>query len=113
MTEQHKATLLKANAAVSQGDHEGFLDFCTESTEWTFVGDLTLTGKEEVRAWMKKTYIVPPEVTVERLISDGEFLVAIGDIAITDASGQKVKNSYCDVWRFNGDKLDELKAFVV
>jgi hypothetical protein len=30
MSESHKATLKKANAAIVQGDFEGFLHFCTE-----------------------------------------------------------------------------------
>lgn len=35
----NKAILEKANAAVSSGDNEGFLSFCTDDTKWTFVGD--------------------------------------------------------------------------
>lgn len=46
MSEKNKATLEKANAAIAEGDHEGFLSFCTDDTEWTFVGDKTLKGKE-------------------------------------------------------------------
>ena len=45
MSSAHKTTLQKANEAVSRGDHEGFLAFCTENTSWTFVGERTLVGK--------------------------------------------------------------------
>jgi hypothetical protein len=37
------------------------LSFCTDDTEWTFVGDKTLKGKEAVRQWMATTYIEPPK----------------------------------------------------
>lgn len=47
--ESNKEVLIKANKAVSVGDYEDFLAFCTEDTEWTFVGDITLQGKEAVR----------------------------------------------------------------
>jgi ketosteroid isomerase-like protein len=54
MAENNKSILEKANAAVTQGDNEGFLTFCTDDTEWTFVGDKTLHGKEAVRAFNRR-----------------------------------------------------------
>jgi ketosteroid isomerase-like protein len=42
MSAKNKAILAKANAAVAEGNNEGFLSFCAEDTEWTFVGDKTL-----------------------------------------------------------------------
>jgi ketosteroid isomerase-like protein len=39
MTENNKMLLMKANEAVSKGDYEGFLEYCTEDTKWIFVGD--------------------------------------------------------------------------
>ncbi len=38
MMENNKVILEKANAAIYLGDHEGFLAYCTDDTEWTFVG---------------------------------------------------------------------------
>ncbi|SKA98523.1 hypothetical protein SAMN02745166_02781 [Prosthecobacter debontii] len=39
MSDFHQSILTKANAAIAQGDNEWFLSFCTEDTEWTYVGD--------------------------------------------------------------------------
>jgi len=39
MSEKNKTTLQKANAAISEGDVEGFLSFCTDDIEWTAVGE--------------------------------------------------------------------------
>jgi uncharacterized protein (TIGR02246 family) len=55
----NKAILEKANAAVTNGDYESFLSFCTEDTEWTFLGDQTLQGKEAVRKYMATAYLEP------------------------------------------------------
>jgi ketosteroid isomerase-like protein len=52
MSDTHKEVLTKANECITQGDYEGFLAFCTEDTEWTFVGDRTLKGKEAVRRYI-------------------------------------------------------------
>ena len=113
MSEKNKAILQHANAAIAKGDYEGFLSHCTDDTEWTFVGDRTLRGKEAVRQYMKATYIEPPRFRVERLIAEDDFVTALGDIDMKDESGRVVHSAYCDVWRIRGEKLAELKAFVV
>ena len=113
MPHPHKATLEKANAAIVRGDYEGFLKFCTEDTEWTFVGDQTLKGKEAVRRWMAAVYKEPPQFQVERMIADAVTVVAMGDISIKDDKGHAMPHAYCDVWRFRDGLMAKLDAFVV
>jgi uncharacterized protein len=113
MSEKNKAILEKGNAAIAEGDNEGFLSSCADDTEWTFVGDQTLKGKEAVRQYMAMTYIEPPKFTVTNLIAEGDFVTALGDITLKDADGRAVHHSYCDVWRFRGNKIVELRAFVI
>ncbi len=109
----NKAILEKANAAVTVGDNEGFLAYCTEDTQWTFVGDTILRGKEAVRQYMEKAYAEPPKFIVENLIVEGDFVTAIGKISMKDENGKMKHYSYCDVWRFRDGKMAELKAFVI
>ncbi len=111
--ETNKSILLKGNAAVSEGNYEGFLSLCTEDTIWTFVGEQTLKGKEAVRQWMLKTYIEPPKLTVAHLIAEGDFLTAVGNVSMKDKDGKVNHYSYCDVWRFLDGKMVELSAFVI
>jgi enamine deaminase RidA (YjgF/YER057c/UK114 family)/ketosteroid isomerase-like protein len=113
MTTANARTLEQANAAIAVGDHEGFLAHCTDDTVWHFVGERTLRGKEAVRRYLNATYLEPPRVTVVQLIAEGDFVTAIGDIAITDAAGRVTHSAYCDVWRLREGKLAELRAFVV
>ena len=113
MSENNKAILEKGNAAIAEGDNEGFLSLCADDTEWTFVGDKTLKGKEAVRQWMAATYTEPPKFKVENLIAEGEYLTALGDITMKDEDGKAAHYSYCDVWRFRGGRIVELKAFVI
>lgn len=113
MMENNKAILERANAAITNGDNEGFLSFCTDDTKWTFVGDETLQGKEAVREWMAKTYLEPPKFVVENLIAGGDFVTALGNIKLKDDDGKMADYAYCDVWRFRAGKIAELKAFVI
>jgi uncharacterized protein len=113
MSSKNKVVLQEANAAISKGDTEGFLSFCADDIEWTTVGDNTLRGKEAVRQWMATAYVEPPEFTVSNLIAEDEFVTALGDIMVKDNDGRANLHAYCDVWRFRGGKMVELKAFVV
>lgn len=108
----HQHVLNAANDAISRGDNDGFLEYCTEDTKWEFVGDRTLNGKAEVRQWLKEAYQRPPLNRVEHLIEDGDTLVAVGEIS-TFEDGQTVQRRYCDVWRLRDGKLAELQAFVI
>lgn len=113
MSEKNKAALKEANAAIIEGDYEGFLSRCTDDTQWTFVGDRTLIGKEAVREWMASTYTEPPTFNVVNLIAEGDYVTALGDIIVQDEDGKPVHHSYCDVWRFRDGKMVELRAFVI
>jgi uncharacterized protein len=112
MSDSNKDVLQHANAAIATGDFDGFLSRCTEDTEWTFVGDKTLRGKAAVRQWMVETY-TEPVFNVRHLVSEGDFVTAIGEISLKDDSGNVVQHAYCDVWRLRAGKLDRLLAFVV
>lgn len=105
--------LEKANAAVSAGRYEEFLTYCTDDTHWDFVGDQVLQGKEAVRQYMATAYLEPPDFVVERFISEGDFLTAIGKISLKDEGGVLRHYAYCDVWRLRDGQLFELQAFVV
>ena len=113
MNSDNKIILEKANAAVADGDNEGFLSYCTEDTVWTFIGDNTLQGKEAVRRYMAMAYRKPPKFLVENLIAEGDFVTAIGKISMENEEGITIDYAYCDVWRFRDGKMAELKAFVI
>lgn len=109
----NKEILQKANSCITHGNHEGFLSFCTDDTEWTFVGDQTLRGKEAIRQYMAKAYAEPPQFMVENLIAEGDFVTALGKISMKNEKGIMIDYSYCDVWKFRNGKMAELKAFVI
>jgi len=113
MVLENKDVLVQANACVSQGDHEGFLSFCTEDVVWNFVGDQTLRGKQAVREYMKQTYQEPPEFDIKNQIAGGEYVTAIGKISMKDEAGNMIDYAYCDVWRFSNGLMAELQAFVI
>jgi len=109
----HKSTLIEANAAITAGDYEKFLTYCTEDTEWTFVGDKVITGISEVRKYIAEAYKQPPKFEVHIMIQEGDYLTAIGKISMLDENYQWTEYEYCDVWKFENGKMATLKAFVI
>lgn len=113
MNKDPKSILKKANAAITAGDYDGFLAYCTDDTIWNFIGEQVLNGKQEVREYMAQTYQEPPKFKVEKLISDENHVVAMGEISLKNADGEYTSYSYCDFWELKADKLHELKAYVL
>lgn len=102
-----------ANEFIAKGDYESFLAYCTAGTEWVFVGERILQGKEEVRAYMKEFYQEPPVFDVEKSIAEGDFVMVTGEIRLRNRDGKYDHFDYCDIWRFEDGKMAELSAFVI
>lgn len=109
----NKEILTQANAFVTAGDNESFLNYCTDDVVWTFIGDQTIQGKAAVRQYMAETYIEPPQFDVAHLIAEGDFVTTVGKISLKSEDGKTTNYTYCDVWRFENGKMAELKAFVI
>ncbi|RYZ31108.1 MAG: nuclear transport factor 2 family protein, partial [Sphingobacteriales bacterium] len=71
----NREILEKANQAFSEGNYEEFLTYCTEDTIWTYQGDRTLRGKNEVRDYLATAY-EESTFKIETYIEEGEYLVA-------------------------------------
>jgi ketosteroid isomerase-like protein len=113
MAVHNKAIVEKVNAAFAEGNVEGFLAFCADDVAWTMVGDTTVKGKDAIRQWMASMGMEPPQFTVANVIAEGDFVTAHGDMTMKDKDGKVVPYAYCDIYRFRGDKIVELRAFVI
>jgi uncharacterized protein len=113
MTENKKQIVETINAAFADNNPEEFLSNCTEDVVWTMVGEKTNKGKTAIREWMAQMKdMEPPKFTVDQMIADGDTVACYGDMSMKE-DGKLQKYSYCDVYRFSGDKIRELRSFVV
>lgn len=113
MSEKYKVIIEEVNTSFAKNNLEGFLAHCAEDVKWTMVGEMTTTGKDAIRQWMGKTDMEPPKITTDKIIVEGEFATAYGDMTMKDKEGKTVPYSFCDIYHFEGDKIVEIKAFVV
>lgn len=112
MSARNKAIIEKANAAFTNNDIEALLALCTEDFTWTMVGSPPAVGKPSIREFMGQAPPEPPKFTVDSVVAEGDHVVCIGNMTMAE-KGETVPYSYCDVWRLEGDRIAELKAFVI
>jgi uncharacterized protein (TIGR02246 family) len=112
MSARNKAVVEQINQAFARNDVDGFLSHCTEEMTWTMVGHEPVRGKDAIRKWMAQAPPEPPQFTVDTVVAEGDLVTVIGDMTMNE-NGAAVPYSYCDVWRFEGGKAVELKAFVI
>lgn len=112
MSANNRAIIDKANEAFARNDVEGLLALCSDDFSWTMVGSEPAVGKAAVREWMAKAPPEMPKFTIDTVIADGDFVTCVGDMTMPE-KGNDVLYAYCDVWRLEGGKIVELKAFVI
>jgi ketosteroid isomerase-like protein len=103
-----KRIVEQANAAFGRNDMDAFLNLCTDNIEWTMVGDSTVRGKQPIREWLKSMDPGTPKIKVDQIVADGDTAVACGSFVMKDVS-----YDFFDVYRFEGNRIASLRAFVV
>ena len=114
MTEKNIAIVKEINDAFTRNDTEGFLSHCSEDLYWNMAGDTEKKGKSAIREWMKQMDgHEAPKFTVDAIFGDANHVACHGEMTMKNAEGKEGKYSYCDVYTFSGDKVTELRSFVV
>ena len=114
MPANRKEIVQRINEGFAENDLEKVLSFCTDDFTWTMVGDTTVRGKDPIRKWMASMTPQPPRFTIQQIVAEGDSVVTRGDMVM-----QQKKNSpaipyaFCDIYRFEGDNVAELTAFVI
>jgi uncharacterized protein len=114
MGADRKAIVERINAGFAENNLERVLSFCTEDFVWTMVGDTTVKGKEAIRTWIASMNPQPPQFTIQQIVAEGDLVITRGDMMMKDSKdGIPHTYSFCDIYRFEGDRVVELTAFVI
>ena len=114
MAANRKDIVQRINEAFAENNLEKVLSFCTDDLTWTMVGDTTVTGKDAIRKWMASMNPQPPQFTIHDTIAEGDVVITRGDMRMPDKkNGPAIPYTFCDIYRFEGDKVAELTAFVI
>ena len=114
MSADRKNTVEQINDAFAENNLDKVLSFCTDDLVWTMVGDTTVKGKDAIRKWIASMSPQPPQLMIQQTVADGDVVITRGDMIMKDSkSGIAHTYSFCDVYRFEGDRVAELIAFVI
>lgn len=114
MPANRKDIVQRINEGFAENNLEKVLSFCTDDITWTMVGDTTVRGKEPIRQWMGSMDPQPPQLRIQQIIAEGDSVVARGDMMMQERKdGPSIPYTFCDIYRFAGDKVVELTAFVI
>ena len=114
MAANRKEIVQRINEGFAENNLEKVLSFCTDDLTWTMVGDTTVRGKDAIRKWMASMDPQPPQFTIKQTIAEGDAVIARGDMLMQEKKdGPSIPYAFCDVYRFAGDQVVELTAFVI
>lgn len=114
MSQENKNIVEQINKAFAEGKTEGFLEHCAENVVWVMEGEKTTEGKAAVREWMGQMEgHTPPTFSVDKIISDGDSVACYGTMQMNEPKEYAGTYSYCDAYTFAGDKVTELRSFIV
>ncbi len=110
----HKAVVERYFDGFRRSDHQAVLDCLTDGVVWDLPGFARLTGKDAYdREIENEDFVGSPELTVERLIEEGDTVVAIGRGETTHRSGERRRFAFCDVFTFAGDEIRRVESYLV
>lgn len=100
--------------AFRRGDHDAILACLTDDVAWDLPGFRHLEGKEAFdREIDNEDFTGTPTLTLDRLIEEGDAVVAIGDGEATQRSGELHRFAFCDVLTFAGGKICRVESYLV
>ena len=114
MAANRKEIVQRINEGFAENNLETVLSFCTDDIIWKMVGDTTVRGKDPIRQWMASMDPQPPQLMIQQTIAEGDSVVTRGDMVMQEKpNGPLIPYTFCDIYRFAGDKVVELTAFVI
>jgi ketosteroid isomerase-like protein len=114
MGADRKNIVEQINAGFAENNLDKVLSFCADDLVWTMVGDTTVKGKDAIRKWIASMNPEPPQLMIQQMVAEGDVVITRGDMIMKDSKDRIAHTySFCDIYRFAGDRVVELIAFVI
>lgn len=95
-------------------DHAMILSCLTDDVVWVLHGYKTFHGKNAFDAEIENdAFEGSPTLTIDRLIEEGDTVVATGGGSAAKKGGGRFDFVFCDVFTFNGDLISRLDTYLV
>jgi uncharacterized protein len=89
-----------------RSDHAQILSCLTDDVVWELHGHKTLRGKDAFDAEIENdAFEGSPTLTIDRLIEEGDCVVATGGGSVAKRDGERLGFVFCEVFTFTGDAV--------
>jgi uncharacterized protein len=110
----HKAVVEAYFEGFRRSDHARILACLADDVVWDLPGFKHLVGKEQFDGEIEnEAFTGSPTLTVDRMVEEGDTVVAIGAGAGTTTAGEVHRFAYCDVFTFSGDEIGRVESYLV
>ena len=95
-------------------DHAMIVACLTDDVVWDLPGYAHIEGKVAFDGEIEnEEFEGSPTLTIDRLVEEGDTVVAIGTGAGHRSSGEVHRFAYCDVFTFAGDRIGRVESYIV
>jgi uncharacterized protein len=95
-------------------DHGLVLSCLTDDVVWDIPGAFHLVGKEAFdREIENPAFVGRPEITVTRMLEDGDVVVAEGRVRTVRKEGGALDLAFCDVFLMREGRIRQLTSYLM
>ena len=111
---ERKAAVERYFEGFRRSDHAMILDLLTEDVHWDLPGFKHLEGKASFDGEIENPdFEGSPELRIDRLIEEGDTVVAIGEVVARPRGAPAVTLAYCDVFTFRDALIRRVESYLV
>ena len=111
---RQKAVVEEYFEGFRRSDHARILACLTDDVVWDLPGYAHLVGRQAFDQEIENDeFVGSPTLTVDRVVEDGDIVVAIGDGKATRTSGVIQRFVYSDVFTFADHRICRVESYVV
>ncbi|HZG23363.1 MAG TPA: nuclear transport factor 2 family protein [Chitinophagaceae bacterium] len=105
------------NKQISEEFAKGNLEFSAiylaDDIKWNILGNSPITGKDQVLEVSKMLQLESfPVITIKNTVAEGDYVVVESTGEAKTKKGKPYNQTYCDVFRFNDGKLQEITTYL-
>lgn len=111
---QRKQVIDRYFEGFRRGDHDAILGCLTEGVIWDIIGVKRLVGKAEFDGEIEnEQFEGRPDLAVDRLVGDGEHLVALGEGRGRLRDAGPFSFAFCTAFEFEGEAIARVRSYIV
>ena len=86
----------------------------TDDVEWEIPGSVHLHGKAEFDKEIENpAFVGKPAITVDRMVEEGDVVVAEGTVRTQPKDGAEMDLAFCDVFEMRDGKIRRLVSYLM